>query len=427
MNPIQVIFAFIILSNSLNFTFQPIPNQPCETCDHLVTHNMIDGQQLGIRPGDVICLQSNRVYDRLTFRNIVGTEEAPVIIRNCGGKAIIYSENAFGVKFQNSQHIAIFGDGSTDPYGITITTEKGFYLTMEQFTTDFEISQVEIKGNTPNGTGTRAGFAGIAAKTSPYQDCDRFQDPARTDWVMRNIKIHNNYIHDTGGEGLYVGHGFYKGRIEKKCDDNVKRFSHSIQGVRIYENVIENVGYDGIQLKNADADVKVFNNTIKNYGTRNEPAHNEGLFIGEGTTGEFYGNIVHTGSGNGCQIQGLGNLDIHDNLFINNKGNGIYASHGKYVERLANGYFNINNNTIINPGDIGLVFYNNDGGKKTFKNNLIIAREPLKNGCEAFVAGNTLTNNLPLQDKIILRSNDSGICADSIYHRMDQLLRKESH
>ncbi|MEQ9303119.1 MAG: right-handed parallel beta-helix repeat-containing protein, partial [Marinoscillum sp.] len=204
-------------------------------------------------------------------------------------------------------------------------------------------------------------------------------------------------------------------------------FSHSIQGVRIYENLIENVGYDGIQLKNADADVKVFNNTIKNYGTRNEPAHNEGLFIGEGTTGEFYGNIVHTGSGNGCQIQGLGNLDIHDNLFINNKGNGIYASHGKYVKRLANGYFNINNNTIINPGDIGLVFYNNDGGKKTFKNNLIIAREPLKNGCEAFVVGNTLTNNLPLQDKIILRSNDSGICADSIYHRMDQLLRKESH
>ncbi|MEQ8470478.1 MAG: right-handed parallel beta-helix repeat-containing protein [Marinoscillum sp.] len=402
-----------------------VHQQTCPSCDYTVVSNVIDGQKLNLQPGAIICL-SAKVYDRLTFKNIIGTEEKPIIIRNCEGVAKIESNNAFGVKFQNSEHLIFSGDGtSDDEYGICITTEKGFYLTMEQFTTDFEISRVEIKGSSPMGQGDRAGFAGIAAKTSPYQDCDRFKDPERNDWIMKNISIHNNYIHDTGGEGLYIGHGFYKGRAEKKCYDGLKRFSHSIKGVRIYDNRIENVGFDGIQIKNADEDVKVFNNTIYNYGTRNENAHNEGLFIGEGTTGEFYGNIVDTGTGNGCQIQGLGNLDIHDNLFVNSQGNGIYASHGQFVVRLANGYFKIHNNTVINPGEIGLVFYNDAGGEKTFSNNLIFAATPTKKGCKATLTGNILSTKIPTTPGVQLKQAQSGICSDSIYSRMESHLSKE--
>ncbi len=363
---------------------------PCTECDHLVESNMIDGKALNIKPGEVLCLTS-RVYDRLTFKNILGTPENPIEIRNCGGTARIYSPQAFGVKFQNSQHFLFTGDGGPEKYGIKITTEKGFYLTLESFTSDFEISRIEIAG--PEDPGREKGFAGIGAKTSPYEDCELFTDPDRKAWVMENVKIHNNYIHDVGGEGLYIGHGFYKGRAEPKCRSENMQYSHSIRKIEIYDNLIEHVGYDGIQIKNADEDVLVYHNIIRNYGVSNHPAHNEGLFIGEGSTGEYYGNIIDTGSGNGCQIQGLGNIDFHDNLLINPGEHGLYASNGKFVVRLPNGYFNVHNNTILNAKRYGMVFYNDEGGKKIFSQNLVVGKQPYKEGSSVILHENAFTQS----------------------------------
>ncbi len=364
----------------------------CAECDHLVGDAPVDGRQLNIQPGDVICLVGGRKYGRVTFSNITGTPGNPVIIRNCGGAAKIDSQADFGIKFQHSQYFKLMGNGGPEQYGICISTQKGFYLSLELFTSDFEISGVEIAGPQPGDTTTKAGFAGIGVKTSPYQDCDLFTDPTRQAWIMRNISIHHNYIHHTGGEGMYIGHGFYKGREEDKCPGKVL-YSHSIKGVRIYENLIENVGFDGIQIKNADEDVKVYNNVIRNYGTRKDAVHNEGLFIGEGTTGEFYGNIVDSGTGNGCQIQGLGNLYIHDNLFNRSGENGIYVSDGPYVARLPDGYFNISNNTIANSGRAGFVFYNDNGGPKRFSGNLVVGAQILmKKGASVELDDNIFSN-----------------------------------
>lgn len=341
----------------------------CSSCDYYVSSYITDGKALGIKPGDVICIKGGN-YDRMIFRNIVGTQNKPVIIRNCSGTAKIYSKTGFGVKFENSREFKLLGDGNgPGKYGIKISAEAGFYLTMEKFTTDFEIAQIEIAGPSKNGLGTKAGFAGIGVKTSPYQDCNLFRDPTRKAWIMKDVKIHNNWIHDVGGEGLYIGHGFYKGRKEANC--SAVTYSHSIKNIEVYENRIENVGYDGIQIKNADQNVKVYNNLIRNYGTRGEGAHNEGLFIGEGTTGKFYGNIVDKGTGNGCTIQGMGNISLFNNVFANSGEYGIYGAHGPQVVRIPNGYFNIYNNTVYKAGKTGFVFHNNDGGPKRFYNNIV--------------------------------------------------------
>ncbi|RED95650.1 right-handed parallel beta-helix repeat-containing protein [Marinoscillum furvescens] len=380
--------------NTESASYSPSTSTTCADCDHVVNNYVTDGTQLNIQPGDIICLDASVDYNRLVFRNIVGTRNNPVIIRNCGGIAKIYSDASFGLKFENSKDFKLIGDGTDDQYGIRVTTEKGFYVTMERFTTDVEMARIEVAGSTPEGKGDRAGFAGIGVKTSPYQDCELFTDHTRQAWVMRDISIHDNYIHDTGGEGIYMGHGFYTGRKESKCP--AITYSHSIRGVKIYNNLIENVGYDGIQIKNANQNVRVYNNVIRNYGTKNHSAHNEGLFIGEGTTGKFYNNLVDTGTGNGCQIQGIGNLDIYNNIFYNSGEHGIYASHGKYVKRLKEGYFNIMNNSVINSQKYGFVFYNNDGGPKRFVNNLVANAGTLtKNGAELEASNNVFTNDVP--------------------------------
>lgn len=365
----------------------------CDSCDHIIYDPVTSGKELNIKPGEIVCLHAKRKYSRLTLKNIAGTEEAPVIIRNCDGVAKIYSENAFGMKFQDSKHFKLLGDGGTELYGIKITTEKGFFLSLEHFTTDFEIARIEIAGAEENGVGEKNGFAGIGAKTSPYQDCKLFSDPTRKAWIMRNVSIHDNYIHDVGGEGIYMGHGMYAGRKEKHCD--IVTYSHSIKGVRIYNNRIENVGFDGIQIKNADEDVRVYNNVVNNYGTRDHGAHNEGLFIGEGTVGRFYNNVIDTGTGTGCQIQGMGDLYIYNNVFANQKDYGIYAAHGSMVIRKPDAPFNIFNNTIYNAGRMGYVFYNNDGGPKRFINNLIVKTPRFtKKDATTELSNNVFTNDI---------------------------------
>lgn len=388
----------------------------CDECDHFVTGHKTDGLKKGVKPGDVICLESGKLYRSLLFQNIEGTEENPIIIRNCGpGVARIESKGSFGVKFGKSKHFKFSGDGSDEKYGIRISTEKGYFMSMEYFTTNFHVNRVNIGMSEENLGTDRDGFAGISIKTSPYQDCATFTDPTRQAWILRDAHIYDNYIHDTGGEGLYIGHGFYKGRVEKRCESDVKTYSHSIKGLYIHDNLLENIGFDGMQIKNADHEVMVYNNIIRNYGTRDHGAHNEGLFIGEGTTGEFFGNIIDTGTGTGCQIQGIGNLSIHDNIFINSGKYGIYGASGPQVVRFPEGYFKIYNNAIINSKSYGFVFYNDDGGPKSFIDNLVVnAHDMTKNGAKMVMDGNKFYRDgdafkfgiaqgkVGIQDKILL-------------------------
>jgi hypothetical protein len=342
----------------------------CRRCKYIVEGYHNKGT-IYVRPGEVICFDASKNYGKVVLKNIKGTKEKPIIIRNCGGVAKLSSDGSFALKIEHSENFKLLGDGVSDStYGIRITTRSGFYLSLEQFTTDFEISRVEIAGKNKNGTGEGSGFAGIGIKTSPYQDCDLFTDSTRQAWVMRNVSVHHNYIHDTGGEGMYIGHGFYKGRKEKSCA--AKTYSHSIRGLRVHNNLVENTGFDGIQIKNADEDVEIYSNTIRNYGTQNKGGQNEGLFIGEGVTGKVYNNLVDTGTGHGISFQGMGNNAIYNNVILNAGDDGFNGSGSSMAVYIPDGYFMIFNNTIYNSKQDGFVFFHNHGGKKIVKNNLVV-------------------------------------------------------
>ncbi len=344
---------------------------PCGKCDYIIKGYHNNGEKLNISPGEVVCFDASMKYEKIVLSKLKGTAEKPIIVRNCGGVARVSSPNGFAVKFEESEHFKILGDGVEDSvYGLKLTTRSGFFLAMEKFTTDFEIARIEIAGATEKGLGQEAGFAGIGIETSPYQDCNLFADSTRQGWVMRNISVHNNYIHDTGGEGMYIGHGFYKGRKESKCQQ--KTYSHAIKGLRVYNNILEDIGLDGIQIKNADEDCEIYNNTIRNYGTRGKGAHNEGLFIGEGVTGKAYNNLIHTGTGHGIQFQGMGNNIIYNNIIINAGEDGFNGTGSTMSVFISDGYFMIINNTIYNSGEDGFVFFHNKGGKKYVMNNLVV-------------------------------------------------------
>lgn len=57
----------------------------CNTCSYVVDAGTttIDGNELGLKAGSVICLKSGVKYQNLEFVNLQGTVESPIIIGRC--------------------------------------------------------------------------------------------------------------------------------------------------------------------------------------------------------------------------------------------------------------------------------------------------------------------------------------------------------
>jgi hypothetical protein len=58
---------------------------PCASCTYVVGtgETTVDGQELGFKPGNVICLKKALKYSSLDFVNMEGTEESPITIGYC--------------------------------------------------------------------------------------------------------------------------------------------------------------------------------------------------------------------------------------------------------------------------------------------------------------------------------------------------------
>ena len=343
-------------------------------CDYTMStyQGSFNGVTAGIQPGDTICLDATVNYSKMQWSDVIGTEQDPVTIKNCGGQAYINSihlgGSGYGWRFYNSSFIKIKGDG--DPqhqYGIKVSTTEGFYISMERRSTNIEIANVEIAGlHTVTPTSDHNAFAGIGIKTKPTCDGLSNQDT----WTMYDISVHDNYIHDVGGEGLYIGHGFYEGRPDTDCPlvngEAPILKSHSIKGLRVFNNLVENTGYDGIQVKNADEDARIHHNVIRNYGLKENGNHDEGLFIGDGSEAYIYNNWVDNGpgvkKGHGIKLNGFGNSRVYNNVVVNygadafpsgqvvytgKRNSSIYLNNNPYYNNNYEGTFKIYNNTFV--------------------------------------------------------------------------------
>lgn len=62
--------------------------EDCSTCTFVVPADqaVIDGKELNLKPGAVICLDKAIKYGDVDFVNLEGTEDHPIRIGTCGGK-----------------------------------------------------------------------------------------------------------------------------------------------------------------------------------------------------------------------------------------------------------------------------------------------------------------------------------------------------
>ncbi len=369
------------LSKANKFSEPTISNKKqkkCYKCTYVVpekTH-LTDGVALGLKPGAVICLDASIRYKSLKFINLKGTEKKPITIVNCGGDVNISvdSDKSFVIKTENCKHFRITSVGTNgSSYGIKLSGAKGLGLTLDYLSSDFEIDHIEVFD---------IGFAGIMAKTDPT--CD--DATIRGNFVMRNISLHDNYVHDTGGEGFYIGNSFFSNGMKRECGI---RMPHEIQGVKVYNNIIKNSGWESIQVGSAIQNAAIYDNRIENYGTKDKPNQRGGIQIGEGTGGLCYNNFIIKGNGNGMTVLGYGDNLIFNNIIINAGLNGIFCD-----ERFSKGSgFKFINNTIINPSMDGIRIYAEQLKMNVIANNIIVnpgnyktyRRTFLRSGDDAYV------------------------------------------
>ena len=329
-----------------------VPDMDCSDCTYVVPADstIIDGNILGLKPGSIIGLNSAITYGSLEFRNIVGTKEQPIIIRNFGGTVNIKATNKWhAIRTEKSKYFRITGGSQAGAYGIKVEGgEMGIKL--DYLSTNFEVDHVEVANQ---------GFAGIMAKTDP--NCD--DATIRENFTMYDVSLHDNFLHDTGGEGFYVGNSFYGG-MKRECGE---RLPHEIKGLKIYNNIVKNTGWEAIQVGCAIEGTEIYNNTIYNYGTVNKQHQNNGLQIGSGTGGLVYNNFIKKGPGNGMIIMGTGDNVIYNNIIVDAGESGIFCD-----ERFTPGEgFKFINNTILNPKVNGIRLYAELVPMNTIVNNII--------------------------------------------------------
>lgn len=328
---------------------------------------VIDDYNSIINPGDTLLLEGG-LKSYLYLKNLHGSELNPIVIINNNDPMEINTTHYYGIKFDLCSHIKLSGNGNAEiPYGILISkVENGAGITVDNLSTNIEIEYVEIS-NTK--------IAGIYVKTEPR--CDLSSN--RENFTLYNFVMHDCYLHDIADEGMYIGSSKYTGQTNNDCGTLLP---HVIEGVRIYNNIVENTGWDGIQVSSATKDCYIYNNVVRNDSYAEMQFQMSGIIIGGGSNCDCYNNKIFDGKGDGIEILGLGNHKIFNNLIVRAgasykplDGPSNLPKHGIWIGDVAtdaNAQMFIYNNTIISPKSFGIKIANSSISSYKIFNNLIV-------------------------------------------------------
>lgn len=359
-------WTMVVLMFGFCLTFSAFPRKISVALN--VTN--FDGSKINVQPGDTISIQAG-ARDHLRFANIKGDSLSHVVFINEGGLVkIATNTNLYGINLVDCSFFRFTGTGSAScKYGILIShTPYGRSgLSIDGASTNYEVDHIEV---------CNTGFAGICANPKP--DCDDRLN--RPNFCRRNTEFHDNYIHSTACEGLYIGHTFYAG-YTISCDSTPKKvLPHELHGLKIYNNIVDSAGWDAIQVGSATQGCMIYNNTITNYATKNVTDQKYGIILNPGTGGECFNNLILKGSGTGIGVFGIGGNKIYNNIIvapgsamndtmITSRSMGIFCDDRNCIPGRS---FMFVNNTIIAPKGDGIRFYTDKSAGNRINNNLVL-------------------------------------------------------
>ena len=312
------------------------------------------------KPGDTVTLAAG-TRGQLNITNCNGTSSNPITIRNDpagNGPTVIQqsSGGSGGFVFTCSSCVGVVIDGTTKwagapshpTYGIKVAMAGGgspsAFLRLTGLSRFVVVRGVEVDGGWPalatNGIGISVNDHDMKAINYPGV------------WT-EGVTIENNYVHDVEGEGLYVGPNWYKGNLP-------------LRDIVIRNNLIEDTGWDGIQLKSAIGGTNlIHHNVLRRVGQQQDHGQLTGISLLDGT-GRIYNNWIEK-SGDAGIRHFLGDLprsygdqvsEIYNNVIVDSgqvrstPGHGI-ASNSK--DGFARPIARIYNNTVVGAMDSGIL------------------------------------------------------------------------
>ena len=198
----------------------------------------------------------------------------------------------------------------------------------------------------------------------------------RDNFTQYNTVIHDNYFHDSEAEGFYIGGASYETGQTLACPGGEELvFPPELRGVEVYNNIVENAGWEGIEVKSAIEACNIHHNRVTNYTTQGV-VDNGGIALAHGSVCNIYNNFIKDGKGAGIEVTGYGGNKVYNNVIIN-AGKGQLGNHsgaGIIVSNTGNPDNNVYvwHNTIVNPLMQGIDYRYEKGSDNRIENNLIV-------------------------------------------------------
>lgn len=249
----------------------------------------------GWKGGDTLLIPAG-TYSVIEIDSFGGDPSKDIVIRNYGGLVNVTGS----IRLQKDiHHVKIEGNGDASmKYGFKC---KNFAFNRANH---FTMQWIECGPNLPDAISK--GGVGIYGKQDPYADQPWTWYP---NYTSTKITITNCYVHDVDGEGMYIGHTYPTGD-----PDQGFRLPIRLDSVTISNCIVENTGWDGIQLSNARNGGQIFNNTVTNFGKLDIDGQRAGIISGGNTNGQVFNNTVTNGTGNGIQFFGYGKMECYNNI-----------------------------------------------------------------------------------------------------------------
>jgi PKD repeat protein len=236
--------------------------------------------------GSLIKLKGTRVGDRRYFRNATG-----IHFINEGQINWTLDTTAFSrdeaILFENCKDV-IF-DMKADP-----TIEYGMKINNAGFNVQTTSSKFKVYG---------CFLENVASSGFKFKDSNlmRVDHPN----IFEDCHIAGNKVKGGKNEGMYIGHYAYE------------QYRHTVRRCKIYRNIVEDMGWDGIQPANGDEDCEVHDNIVRGCGASKTANQLFGLSINSGFTGEVYNNLVieKNGCGGRIQVHPHSHVKLYNNVF----------------------------------------------------------------------------------------------------------------
>lgn len=402
---LRIFTVFLVLTCTCFISNTAWSQQHVFTVDTTIT--LVDGNVSPynmVLPGDTLLFTAGE-RKVVRIKNFTGEKDKPVIFMNGNGQIIINTDFYYGISILNCRYFRLTGSGDANNfYGFKISrVADGAGIGIGGMSSDYEIDHVSIEN---------CQSAGIFAKTDP--DCSLLN--TRDKFTQYNTVIHDNYIGHVGTEGLYIGSTSYFGQTVNCNGVDTLLMPSLLEGVKVYKNIIEYSGWDGIQVSSASTDCQINDNLVLFDSRKEYYGQMSGIIIGGGSKCDCYNNFISQGNGHGIEVFGLAGEKIFNNIIID-AGKNFFPTdttrmvYGIFVTDITaekDSAFTIFFNTILNPKSDGIRFVSSVTKNNLIASNAIInpgAFDYYENGSTSFEGKDSYIMLPDQASDVLLKSN----------------------